>query len=104
MVRKAFKMKVYEDKIEEYTKRHNPIWPELKEVLKNHGVRNYNIFLDTESCFLFGYAEIESEVKWNEIANTEICKKWWQYMATLMETNEDSSPVSTELKHLFYME
>ncbi|MUH36989.1 L-rhamnose mutarotase [Zobellia amurskyensis] len=104
MVRKAFKMKVYEDKIEEYTKRHNPIWPELKEVLKNHGVRNYNIFLDTESCFLSGYAEIESEVKWNEIANTEICKKWWQYMATLMETNEDSSPVSTELKHLFYME
>lgn len=103
MIRKAFKMKVYPDKIEEYTKRHNPIWSELEKVLKDYGVHNYSIFLDAEAHLLFGYAEIESEEKWSSIAETEICKKWWKHMADLMETNKDDSPVSHDLKHIFHM-
>ncbi|MDB4292586.1 L-rhamnose mutarotase [Maribacter sp.] len=103
MIRKGFKMKVYPDKVDEYTKKHNPIWPELQEVLKNHGVRNYSIFLDAETHFLFGYAEIASEEKWHAIADTEICKKWWAHMRDLMETNSDYSPVSIDLKDVFYM-
>ncbi len=104
MIRKAFKMKVYPDKIEEYAKRHNPIWPQLQKVLKDYGVHNYSIFLDEETYFLFGYAEIESETKWHTIADTEICKKWWKHMVDLMDTNGDDSPVSSDLKHLFFME
>lgn len=103
MIRKAFKMKVYPDKIEEYIKRHNPIWKELQEALKKHGVHNYSIFLDSESHSLFGYAELESEEKWNAIANTQICEDWWAHMADLMETNSDNSPVSVDLKEVFYL-
>ncbi|MBC8767713.1 L-rhamnose mutarotase [Arenibacter sp. BSSL-BM3] len=103
MIRKAFKMKVYPDQIEEYTKRHNPIWTELEEVLKNHGVHNYSIFFDSETHVLFGYAELESEEKWKRIADTEICKKWWTHMAPIMETNEDNSPMSKDLKEVFHM-
>lgn len=103
MIRKGFKMKVYPEKVTEYIERHNPIWEELEQVLKDHGVHNYSIFLDEQTHYLFGYAEIESEEKWNAIANTEICKKWWVYMADLMETNSDDSPVSKDLKHIFYM-
>jgi len=103
MIRKAFKMKIYSDKAEEYKKRHNPIWPELKEVLKEHGVHNYSIFLDSETHTLFGYAEIESEEKWKTIANTETCKKWWAHMADLMETNKDKSPISVDLKSVFHL-
>lgn len=103
MIRKAFKMKVYPDKIEEYGKRHNPIWPELKEVLKGHGVGNYSIFLDNETHSLLGYAEVESEEKWKAIAETEICRKWWRHMADLMETNADDSPISVDLTTIFYM-
>lgn len=103
MIRKAFKMKVYPDKIEEYTKRHNPIWKELQEVLKSHGVHHYSIFFDSETHILFGYAELESEEKWHAIADTDICKKWWAYMADLMETNPDNSPVAKDLKAVFYL-
>ena len=103
MKRKAFRMKVYSDKIQEYTKRHNPIWPELQKVLKEHGVQNYSIFLDSETHSLFGYAEIESEEKWRSIAETEICKKWWTHMADLMETNNDDSPISVDLESVFYL-
>ena len=96
-------MKVYPDKVEEYIKRHNPIWKELEEVLKDHGVHNYSIFLDDETHYLFGCVELESEEKWNAIADTEICKKWWKHMADLMETNSDDSPVSIDLKHIFHL-
>ena len=70
MIRKAFKMKLYSGKKEEYIKRHNPILRELEGILKKQGVSNYSLFLDEETSILFGYTEIEDEQKWNEIANT----------------------------------
>jgi len=54
----------------EYEDRHNPIWPELKAILKKHGVHNYSIFLNPETHQLFGYVEIEDESRWQAIAQT----------------------------------
>jgi L-rhamnose mutarotase len=64
MIRKAFLMKVNEDCEREYEARHNPIWLELEETLKAHGVLNYSIFIDSETRHLFAYAEIEDEERW----------------------------------------
>jgi L-rhamnose mutarotase len=102
-MRIAFKMKLFEGNAEEYRKRHNPIWSELKEELINHGVISYSIFLEKNTNDLFGYAEIEDMNQWEEIANTDICRKWWVYMAPLMEVNEDRSPVSVELEEVFHI-
>jgi L-rhamnose mutarotase len=63
-IRKAFVMSVNAGAEHEYEKRHNPIWPELEKVLKDHGVSNYSIFLHPETRQLFGYAEVQSEVQW----------------------------------------
>lgn len=103
-MRIAFKMKLFEGKVEEYKKRHNPIWSELEEVLKSHGVLTYSIYLDKNTNDLFGYAEIEDQKKWDEVANTDVCKKWWDYMAPLMEVNSDNSPVSKDLLEVFHIE
>lgn len=100
-LRKAFKMRVYPDKHVEYERRHHPIWPELEETLKAHGVRHYCIFLDEETHTLFAYAEIESEERWEAIAQTEICQRWWASMKDLMPSNADNSPVSTPLREVF---
>ena len=104
MIRKAFLMHVHPDQHEEYEKRHNPIWPELEATLKDHGVHNYSIFLEPETNQLFGYVEIEDEEKWNSIAETEICQKWWKHMESIMPSNPDSSPVSKELKEVFHID
>jgi len=94
-------MKVLPNFAQEYTKRHNPIWPELKEILQSHGVINYNIFLDKETNILFAHAEILNDEKWNSIAETEVCKKWWKYMADIMEIETDNSPVALDLEKVF---
>ena len=97
-------MKLYEGKEKEYEKRHNELWPEMKEMIHEYGGKNYSIFLDEETNILYGYIEIDSDELWRESANTEICKKWWAYMADIMETNSDNSPVSNDLKEVFHLD
>jgi len=104
MIRKAFLMKVSEGCEQEYTKRHNPIWPELEQVLKDHGVHNYSIFLDPQKRYLFAFAEIEDEAKWNAIAKTEVCRKWWSHMKDIMPSNPDHSPVARDLQEVFHLD
>ena len=103
-IRKAFIMSVNAGAEAEYEKRHNPIWPELEKVLKDHGVSNYSIFLHADTHQLFGYAEIESEEQWASIASTEICQKWWRHMSSVMPSNPDHSPVSASLSELFHLD
>jgi L-rhamnose mutarotase len=102
-IRQAFVMSVNAGAEEEYEKRHNPIWPELEKVLRDHGVSNYSIFLLPETRQLFGYAEIKSEEQWASIASTEVCQKWWKHMGDIMPTNPDHSPASAPLREVFYL-
>lgn len=101
---KGFKMKLYPGKKEEYERRHNALWPEMRDMIHEYGGKNYTIFLDEETDTLFGYIELESEEKWAESANTEICRKWWHFMADIMETNPDESPVSIDLTNVFHLD
>ena len=104
MIRKAFVMRVNTNAHQEYQQRHNPIWQELEATLKAHGAHNYSIFLDKQRNLLFGYVQIESEARWNAVANTDVCQKWWKYMSDVMPSNPDNSPVSDELNEVFYLE
>lgn len=97
-------MKLYEGKEEEYKKRHDELWPEMKEMIQEYGGRNYTIFWDEETNILFGYLEIENLEKWEKSADTEINHKWWDYMADIMETNPDNSPVSISLSEVFHLQ
>ena len=103
-MRKSFKMKLYEGQEKEYKKRHNELWPEMKEMIHEYGGKNYSIFLDKETNILYGYIEIENAELWDESANTEICKKGWAYMADIMQTNHDNSPVSINLEEVFHLD
>lgn len=103
MIRKAFVMSVHAGREAEYEQRHRPIWPELEQVLRAHGVHNYSIFLHPETRQLFGYVEIEDEARWDAIAKTPICRKWWDHMKSIMPSNPDHSPVSRELREVFHL-
>jgi L-rhamnose mutarotase len=101
MVHKAFVMQLHPGKEEEYRRRHDEIWPELEDVLQNADVRKYSIFLHPQTLQLFAYVEVLTEEKWEEIANTEVCQRWWEHMRDLMETNPDSSPKTVVLDEVF---
>ncbi len=88
----------------EYKKRHDEIWPELKQLLSDSGVSDYSIFLDEESNTLFAVQSVSGAGGSQNLGQNPIVQKWWAYMADIMETNEDHSPVSVGLAEVFYME
>lgn len=102
--RLAFKMKVNPGVIEEYKKRHDNLWPELRTLLKGAGISEYSIFWDEETNYLFAFQKQAGEQGSQDLGQTEIVEKWWKYMADIMETNPDNSPVSIPLEEVFYME
>lgn len=103
MQRLAFKMTLNKGQKEAYKKRHNELWPELKELLKDNGVSEYSIFFDEETNTLFAFQKVSSSGGSQDLANNDIVKKWWKFMADIMEVNSDDSPVSTPLEEVFYM-
>ena len=104
MIRKAFVMSVNPGQEAEYEKRHSPVWPEMEQVLKEHGIHNYSIFLHPETRQLFGYVEIEDVARWAAIAETPVCQKWWKHMSDIMPSNPNHSPVSTQLQEVFHID
>lgn len=101
---KGFKMKLYPGMEEEYERRHNLLWPEMKDMIHAHGGKNYTIFLDRETLTLFGYIELADPELWAKSADTAINRKWWDYMADIMETNPDNSPVAIDLQNVFHLD
>ena len=104
MKRLAFKMHLNPGQKEIYKKRHNELWPELRELLKNEGVSEYSIFLDEETNTLFAFQKVAGNGGSQDLANNPVVKKWWDFMADVMKVNPDNSPVSIALEEVFYMD
>lgn len=104
MKRAAFKMKLKAGCEEEYKKRHDKIWPELKEELSRAGIYDYSIFLDKETLTLFAVQKLKENNTVEELPSKKIMKKWWNYMKDIMETNLDNSPVTASLEELFHID
>ncbi len=104
MQRIAFKMKLFKGFKDEYKKRHDALWDDLRQLLKKAGVADYSIFLDEETNVLFAYLTVKDAKNLDALSKEPVMKKWWNYMKDIMETNEDGSPVVIDLKEVFYLQ
>ena len=86
----------------EYQKRHDEIWPDLSKALAEAGISDYSIFLDRETLALFAVQKLADRHSADRLPGHPIVKKWWAFMADIMETNPDNSPVCTELPEVFH--
>ncbi len=103
MSRVAFKMHLKPGFKDEYQRRHNEIWPELKQLLSEAGISEYSIFFDEETSTLFAFQKVSGDGNSQDLGQTAIVQKWWAYMADIMDTNPDQSPVSIPLEEVFYL-
>ena len=103
MPRIAFKMKLHAGQEAEYRRRHDALWPELETLLKETGIADYSIFLDEKTLDLFGVLNIENPVRLDDLPQHPVMQRWWAYMADIMETNPDNSPLSQPLREVFYL-
>jgi L-rhamnose mutarotase len=104
MHRHAFKMKLKPGMVAEYKKRHDEIWPELAAELKAAGVSDYSIFLDEETLTLFAVQKLSEGNTAAALPDSPIVRKWWKYMAPLMEVQPDHAPVTGALREVFHLD
>ena len=103
MARLAFRMKLHAGQEAEYKRRHDELWPDLAQLLKETGIREYSIFLDPDTLHLFGVLEIDDPSRMDDLPSHPVMKRWWSYMKDIMDTNSDHSPVSVPLKEVFFL-
>ena len=96
-------MKIFKGQEFEYKKRHDELWPDLQQLLEASGISDYSIFLDESTNSLFGVLKVRSPQALDNLPQSAVMQKWWQYMVDIMETNPDNSPVSIPLKEVFYL-
>ena len=104
MKRNAFIMKLKKGSEDEYKKRHDEIWPELKEELTKAGIYHYTIYLDEKTLTLFAFQKLSDDNTADELPNNPVVREWWGCMADIMEYNPDNTPVAIGLKEVFHMD
>lgn len=94
-------MQLKEGMATEYERRHDEIWPELREALRDAGIHDYGIYLDPGPGTLFAVQQRTENHTIDQLADLPVMRRWWAYMADLMEVNPDNSPVVRPLKPVF---
>lgn len=105
MERYAWRARVHDGKIDEYIRRHDEIWPEMKEVLSEAGIKNYTIWLQGNE--LFGYYECSLGIEHATRVQGEspIVDKWNEYMKDVMTMIFDENTGAQEpMRQVFLFE
>ncbi|MGN6123469.1 MAG: L-rhamnose mutarotase [Sphingomonas oligoaromativorans] len=103
MTRHAFRMQLKPGHVEEYRRRHDAIWPELAELLRDAGISDYSIFLDEETLALFAVLDLADDNRRDSLPDHPIMKRWWDHMAPLMEVEPGNRPREWPLTPLFHL-
>ena len=100
----AFRMQLKPGMAAEYRRRHDEIWPELADALRDAGIYDYSIFLDPTTLHLFAVLKLCPDHRREELPQQPVMRRWWSYMADLMETNADQRPREWPLELMFHLD
>ena len=102
MEKYAWKAKIVDGALEEYIKRHDNLWDEMKQVLSEAGIVNYTIW--NVGNELFGYYECEKGIEYATIvqAKSPVVDKWNEYMKDILIMEMDpETGAQPQLKRVF---
>ncbi|MET0533236.1 MAG: L-rhamnose mutarotase [Steroidobacter sp.] len=100
----GFRMQLKPGMAAEYRRRHDEIWPELAQTLRDAGIHDYSIFLDPTTLHLFGVFRLRADNTLEQVPQLPVMRRWWSYMADLMETEPDQRPREWALEPMFHLE
>lgn len=98
----AFKMQLKPGVVAAYKQRHDELWPELAEALRSAGIHDYSIFLDESTLSLFAVLKRKPGYPFEQLPLQPVMRRWWDYMAPLMEGEPDNQPKQWALPCVFH--
>jgi L-rhamnose mutarotase len=82
--RAAFVLRIKPDRVEDYVRVHEQVWPELLEAISAAGIRNYSIYLHENLAF--GYLESDDlDASWAALAKNDVNDRWQEAMTEYLE-------------------
>jgi L-rhamnose mutarotase len=108
MQRVAFLLKVNSNRLDEYKKIHQTVWPEMQQALSDAGWHNYSLFL-REDGLLFGYFETPHDFDTARalMAEKEVNDRWQSMMAPFFESADQdqthADDIMIELEEVFHL-
>ena len=107
MKRVGFLLKVKEERVAEYKKHHEHVWPEMLDALRRTGWHNYSLFMRDDGL-LFGYFETPEsfQAALEGMDQEAINEKWQDFMAPFFESTDDThaDKMMTELVEVFHLD
>jgi len=107
MKRVGFLLKVKQDKIAEYKKHHEAVWPEMLDALRRTGWHNYSLYMRDDGL-LFGYVEVEEsfQVSLDGMSEEAVNAKWQAFMASYFEAlgGKRADEAMAELEEVFHLD
>ena len=80
-MRYCFQLQVRPERIDEYKRRHQAVWPEMQDALRATGWRNYSLFLRDDGL-LIGYVESDDLIASQAaMASLDVNARWQSSMA-----------------------
>lgn len=104
MKTQGFRMQLKPGCADEYQRRHDALWPDLAEALREAGIYDYSIFLDAQTLYLFAAFKLRGDDHGEALAQKPVMRRWWDYMADLMETEPDNRPRVWPLVPMFHFD
>jgi L-rhamnose mutarotase len=104
MSTQGFRMQLKPGCAAEYQRRHDALWPDLADALREAGIYDYSIFLDEQTLHLFAAFKLRGDDHGEELARQPVMRRWWDYMADLMETEADNRPRVWPLAPMFHFD
>lgn len=99
----AFRMTLNPGRAEEYKRRHDNLWPEMVEALRNAGVSDYSIWLDPETNYLFATLVRSDDHTMNDLPKTDANRRWWDFMKDVM-AYDGERPLVVDLVPMFHLD
>ncbi len=99
----AFVMRLHPGRADDYRRRHDAIAPELVEALREAGVADYSIHLEPASNLLFAVLWRRRDHSMTALPEHPAVRRWWAFMADIMETEPSKAPVVTSLETMFHL-
>ena len=106
MQRVCFLLKVKPERLKEYEERHQAVWPEMLQALRETGWRNYSLFLRPDGL-LVGYLETDKfEEAVRGMQRYPVNERWQREMAEFFEGSEagHADERMAPLKEVFHLD
>lgn len=104
MQRFCFTFQLHPGQEAEYKRRHDEIWPELVDALKDAGISNYTLFRRGRQVIGYCECEPDAQTAFATVGATDVNRRWSAWFEDVIESLTDESGRLLEAEEVWHLD